>query len=280
MAEETYTLEQAATDLIEAPASAPAVYDPGTLEENTRSEPRWRGELTVGEAADLISDDAPTSGKVVAEHNGKPLKLQHLVQGFNEGMKLQELLADVRARYAMIEQAGRDMWTGANAFAELLTALVPPPSADLAITHPWEYQRRKVLYEQVEEAAVQIVGHAQGIARQNAEWAKAQSAKDNLSFGLACFLEDYPQARDPAWCNQFVARITAAAESCGYHADELWTITDHRAFKVLELAATALEKRQGGPAKRERAKPSEKPRLAPNRDDDLRMSDALLLDVD
>ncbi len=69
-----------------------------------------------------------------------------------------------------------------------------------------------------------------------------------------------------------------AAEHCGFHASELNAVTDHRALKVLDLAASALERRQGVPAKRERVKLSEKPRLVA--DHGLTMSEAMNVDFD
>ncbi|MDE5460194.1 hypothetical protein [Bradyrhizobium sp. CSS354] len=279
---ETYSIEDAANALVETPTSAPAVYDPGQIESDTPAEYRSRGGLTEAEAVDLLEDDSPVAaGRALAYHNGKPLKLQHLIQGFNEGLKLYEVVDDINSRYDAVEQAGRNVYIGANAIAELLATLFPHPNAAMATTDPIGYQQAQVVHEQVNNAAIQVTRYAQGLAQQNAEWAKAQSSKDSATFGLACFLEDYPQAKDPEWLNQFVTRITPAAEACGYHASELMQVTDSRAFKVLELAATALEKRQGGSAKRESVKPPAKPRLVSGQGrGGLTMSEAMGLDFD
>lgn len=277
---EVYTLEQAATDLVEAPAtSAPTIHDPGQIDSGTPAEHRSRGGLSVEQAADLMEDEPAPSGPAVAYHNGRPLTLQHLAHGFEEGTKLFELLQDVHLRYAEISHAGRSMWTAAHAIADFLAALVPPPSADLATTDPWEYQRRQVLYEQVESAALQVIRHAQTVARQNAEWANSKISTDNSAVELACFLEAFPQATSPEWVNQFYARIKDVAEHCGYHADELMTIKDYRAFKVLDLAAAALEKRKGS-AKRPSTNRPAKPRLVSSNDDNLTISEAMNVDFD
>lgn len=281
------SIEEAANSLVEAPDAVPATYEPGRLEESTPEPSPSRGGLSLEEAANLIAEDLPASaarsGKTVAVHNGMALTLDQLVQCFNEGLAWKELSVDVHTRYEDIAQAARNLWTGAGAVAELLGTIFPKPSASLAQADPVAYQQAKVVHETVHQAALEVVLYAQSIAQQHGDAALAQIPRDKIAVEAACFREAFPQSADPKWCEQFGERITKAAEFCGYHASELNAVVDHRALKVLDLAAKALE-RQGGASRpsAQPAQPAKRPglRLATSREDRLTRDEAMLIDFD
>ena len=278
MSEVAYSIDDAVTDLVEAPASVPAAYDPGTLD-NAPATPASRGSLTIEEGAALIDDVAPND-RAAAFHNGRPLTQSQLLQGYHVSANLAEVLGDIHSRYRWVQEAGENVFIGTNAVAELIIALFPPPHISLASTDPLEYTRAKVVHEEAHDVVLQIISYAQSLARQQADWASNQISKDTLDFEKACFLESYLEATNPEWMAQFKARITNAAESFGFYESEVDRVIDHRQLKVLDYVASTLEKRQGS-AKREGGKPVKRPgpRLVSS-SGDLTMSEALALDFD
>lgn len=234
MSDDTLTMEQAATELVEIDQT-PA-YDPGKLENS----PAIRGdELTIEQAADLVGED-------VDEFNAPTP-----VQDFADETSARKHL---HARYDQVAEAANDIAYGATALADYLHSfLTPHPSAELAVANPSEYVRLQAQHEAEVQTLTRVLEHASH-ARQQANEINIDRHHEIVAEQNVHLIRHFPECADPEGRERFFDVMREVAYECGFGEDELRRVVDHRIFRLAHLAAVGMQ-RASKPQAKEKASP-------------------------
>jgi hypothetical protein len=237
MSDDTLTMEQAATELVEIDQhDNAATYDPGKLE----NLPAVRGdELTIEQAADLVGED-------VEEFNA-PAPVQDFA---DETTARKEL----HARYDQVAEAANDIAYGATALADYLHSfLTPHPDAELALSNPGEYVRLQAQHESEVKTLTRVLEHASH-ARKQADEINIDRHMEIIAEQNTHLVRYFPECADPEGRERFFDVMREVAYECGFGEDELRRVVDHRIFRLAHLAAVGMN-RTSKPQTQPKARP-------------------------
>lgn len=119
---------------------------------------------------------------------------------------------------------------------EVVASRMPqPPDPSLAENDPFEYQRRKVIYDTEKAKLDGIVVQRDAFMRQTQQQLY-QTTQRQLLHEREATLRALPTLRDPVKAAKFVEGVQNLGAELGYTPAELAQVRDHRLMKLINLA--------------------------------------------
>jgi hypothetical protein len=119
---------------------------------------------------------------------------------------------------------------------EVVASRMPQaPDPNLVDTDPFEYQRRKLIYDTEKAKLDDIVVRRDAFMRQTQQQ-QYQATQRQLLHEREATLRSLPDLRDPVKAAKFVEGVKTLGAELGYTPVELAQVRDHRLMKLINLA--------------------------------------------
>jgi hypothetical protein len=117
------------------------------------------------------------------------------------------------------------------------------PDPSLVDTDPFEYQRRKLIYDTEKAKLDDIVVRRDAFMRQTRS-TQYQNTQRQLLHEREATLRALPDLRDPVKAAKFVEGVKNLGAQLGYTPHELAQVRDHRLMKLINLALEGQQMKQ------------------------------------
>jgi hypothetical protein len=173
--------------------------------------------------------------------DGRKVKRSELKRGYrpdweqriNAHMQREQAFAQATAGF---NQAQQQTATLLQRAVEVVASRMPqPPDSNLVDTDPFEYQRRKLIYDTEKGKLDDIVIRRDAFMRQ-VQQQQYQTTQRQLLHEREATLRALPDLRDPVKAAKFVEGVKTLGAELGYTPAELALVKDHRLMKLISLA--------------------------------------------
>jgi hypothetical protein len=173
--------------------------------------------------------------------DGRKVKRSELKRGYRPDWE-QRINAHMQREQAFAQathgfnQAQQQTATLLQQAVEVVASRMPqPPDPNLVDTDPFEYQRRKLIYDTEKGKLDEIVVRRDAFMRQTQQQ-QYQATQRQLLHEREATLRALPDLRDPVKAAKFVEGVKTLGAELGYSPAELAQVRDHRLMKLINLA--------------------------------------------
>ena len=218
--------------------SEPDEVDEGVLDDT----PSDAGSMTIDQAINIDwADDDDVKQIAAAERpvailEGQPVTLTELVQGYVNGVRLQQGKAILAEQSREVEVAAERVAGAAWSLAGMISQQLPPmPDERLLYLNPMEYTQRKAVHDESQAIVENMImqgdqaRHAAGVMTSNQRGAVIQGEFFNL-------VSAFPNCATESGREDFLNGVRDAVYASGFSENDMRQAVDHRLFRLAHLA--------------------------------------------